>query len=81
MKKQELVHCHEFLTVVRDEYERRTGDVLDCEEYDRLGIRPTSFARPKADHEEAILALATELTGAMTADRPPDPNGERIEQS
>ncbi|MFB6079896.1 MAG: UPF0058 family protein [Haloferacaceae archaeon] len=64
MKKQELVHLHALLAEVRAAYEDRTGRPLEPDEYDRLGVRPTSIHRSKDDHEAAVVLLASALADA-----------------
>jgi hypothetical protein len=66
MRKQELVHVHGLLAVVRVEYERRTDHDVECGEYDRLGIQPTSIHQSKDAHREAVSALAVALAANMT---------------
>jgi len=66
MRKIELVCLHELLLLVRYEYERRLGHAIECNEYDRLDIRPIAITQPKAKHDEAVRALASDLAMAVT---------------
>ncbi|MXR39866.1 hypothetical protein GRX01_00620 [Halobaculum sp. WSA2] len=67
MRKIELVHLHELLLLVRDEYERQRGHAIDCEEYDQLETHPHAIAQVKEKHNEAIRTLAYDLTTDSTA--------------
>lgn len=63
MKKQELIHLHGLLAEVMKHYQGHSSGNLDIEEYDTLGIRPTSIHKSKTDHKAAVFALASCLTG------------------
>ena len=65
MRKQELVYVHGLLVCIRDFYEERTGEAIHTEEYDDMGIRPTSIHRGKADQEAAVFALSAALAEQM----------------
>ncbi|MFC6904473.1 UPF0058 family protein [Halalkalicoccus tibetensis] len=61
MKKQELIHLHGLLAEVSNHYEQNAGEP-DFEEYDSLGVRPTSIHKSKTDHKAAVFAIATGIT-------------------
>jgi len=65
MKKQEVIYLHGLLAEVGNYYEETTPADLDLDEYDSLGVRPTSIRKSKADHKTAVFALADGLTGAF----------------
>ena len=65
MKKQELIHLHGLLAQVQTHYEKETGDEVDHDEYDELGVQPTSIHKSKTDHKAAVFALATGITSEM----------------
>ncbi|MFC7134883.1 MULTISPECIES: UPF0058 family protein [Salinibaculum] len=66
MRKKEFVYLHELFSVVRTEYERQLGHSIDCAEYERLEVRPSSFNQSKTKHKEAVCALASDLSTAIT---------------
>jgi len=66
MKKQELIHLHGLLAEVSSHVEARNETELSLEEYESLGVRPTSIHKSKTDHKEAVFELAGGITGAMT---------------
>lgn len=68
MKKQELCHVHGLLDWVLDRFEEAGLDV-DTEEYQELGVKPTSIHKSKVDQKEAVLALAASLADAAEASR------------
>jgi len=72
MRKIELVHLHELLSLVRDEYEQQLGHAIDCEEYDQLETHPYSIAQVKENHNEAIRTLACDLTTDFAEQSSPD---------
>jgi hypothetical protein len=65
MKKDELVHLHSLLTVVRAEYERR-GVVSSSAfgSYEELGVSPMAVYGSKSEHARAVQALASTLAAA-----------------
>lgn len=67
MKKQELIHLHGLLAEVSNHYQMQNGGELDVDDYDSLGIRPTSIHKSKTDHKAAVFALASCLTGDIEA--------------
>jgi len=69
MKKQELIHLHGLLAEVGDFYEKRTGSEIDFEEYNSMGVRPTSIHCSKTDHKAAVFALSGGITEAI-AEKP-----------
>ncbi|WP_458210664.1 UPF0058 family protein [Haladaptatus sp. NG-SE-30] len=68
MKKQELIHLHGLLAEVRNRYERRSSDPVNCADYEATGVRPTSIHRSKTDHRDAVFKLAGSLTDAMAVE-------------
>lgn len=67
MKKQELIHLHGLLAEVSNHYEQNAGSP-DLEEYESLGVRPTSIHRSKTDHKAAVFSLASGITGDIDAE-------------
>ena len=65
MKKQELIHLHGLLAEVGNYYERSTARELDLDDYESMGVRPTSIHKSKTDHKAAVFALADGITGTM----------------
>ncbi|WP_121821469.1 MULTISPECIES: UPF0058 family protein [Halostella] len=65
MKKQELIHLHGLLAEISNHYEERNGVPVDLDEYESLGVRPTSIHKSKTDHKAAVFALATGITSEM----------------
>ena len=65
MKKQELIHLHGLLAEVHDHYEKAAGTQVTAEEYETLGVRPTSIHKSKTDHKAAVFALAGGITDEM----------------
>jgi Predicted metal-binding protein len=70
MKKQELIHLHGLLSEVQSQYDRWSME-LDLEEYEELGVKPTSIHKSKTDHKAAVFALADGITGADPAESEP----------
>ena len=71
MKKQELIHLHGLLAEVCNHYEQRTDEEVTREQYEALGVQPTSIHKSKTEHKEAVFALAEGITGEMYADEKP----------
>jgi len=65
MKKQELIHLHGLLAEVSNQYEAWTGDEPNLDDYDSLGVRPTSIHKSKTDHKAAVFAIAEGITSEM----------------
>jgi hypothetical protein len=65
MKKQELIHLHGLLAEAGNYYEQRENDDIPLDEYEDLGVRPTSIHKSKTDHKAAVFALAGGITSAM----------------
>jgi hypothetical protein len=65
MKKQELIHLHGLLAQVQNHYEEETGNTVDHDEYDTLGVQPTAIHKSKTDHKAAVFALAKGITSEM----------------
>ncbi|ELZ02569.1 MULTISPECIES: UPF0058 family protein [Natrialba] len=68
MKKQELIHLHGLLAEVSNQCAEWDNCQIDLEEYDSLGIRPTSIHKSKTDHKAAVFALAGGITMNMRED-------------
>ncbi|WP_332899389.1 MULTISPECIES: UPF0058 family protein [unclassified Haladaptatus] len=66
MKKQELIHLHGLLSEVCNHYEAEYEITIEHEEYEALGVRPTSIHKSKTDHKAAVFALADGITAEMT---------------
>ncbi|MDS0478472.1 UPF0058 family protein [Natrinema sp. 1APR25-10V2] len=65
MKKQELIHLHGLLAEVSNQCAAWEDCQIDLEEYESLGIRPTSIHKSKTDHKAAVFALAGGITTNM----------------
>ena len=65
MKKQELIHLHGLLAEVGNHFEKRDGEQITLDEYDSLGVRPTSIHKSKTDHKAAVFALSEAITSGM----------------
>lgn len=65
MKKQELIHLHGLLAEVCTHYEEYSGTDVTRDQYQHLGVQPTSIHKSKTEHKEAVFALAAGITGAM----------------
>ncbi|QFU84062.1 UPF0058 family protein [Natronorubrum aibiense] len=68
MKKQELIHLHGLLAEVSNQCAAWDDCQIDLEEYESLGIRPTSIHKSKTDHKAAVFALAGGITMNMRED-------------
>ncbi|MCO8245112.1 MULTISPECIES: UPF0058 family protein [unclassified Haladaptatus] len=66
MKKQELIHLHGLLAEVGNHFEKRDGEQISLDEYDSLGVRPTSIHKSKTDHKAAVFALSEAITSGMS---------------
>ena len=60
MKKEELVHLHMLLVLLKKYCEEQS---LDCDfsRYYEMKISPIQVHRSKEEHKQAVLVLATEL--------------------
>ena len=65
MKKQELIHLHGLLAEVSTHCGNWENVSICLEEYESLGIRPTSIHKSKTDHKAAVFALAGGITESM----------------
>ena len=65
MKKQELIHLHGLLAEVSSQCARWDDCEISLDEYDSLGVRPTSIHKSKTDHKAAVFALAGGITTNM----------------
>ena len=68
MKKQELIHLHGLLAEVSNHYEAQHDDRIELDEYESLGIRPTSIHKSKTDHKAAVFALGNGITSAISSE-------------
>ena len=68
MKKQELIHLHGLLAEVSNQCAAWDNCQINLEEYESLGIRPTSIHKSKTDHKAAVFALAGGITMNMRED-------------
>lgn len=78
MKKQELIHLHGLLAEVRDQCEEWEGEEFDLNDYQTLGVRPTSIHRSKTDHKQAVFELASGITSSVDD---PDSDAEQVATS
>jgi len=60
MKKEELVHLHMLLVLLKKYCEEQD---LDCDfsRYNEMEISPIQVYRRKEEHKQAVFLLATEL--------------------
>lgn len=66
MRKQEIVHVHRLLgEIAQFLVDQGTVSAKVWNEYEALGINPTSIHAQKSDHEEAVLLLATTLRATL----------------
>ncbi|WP_255167761.1 UPF0058 family protein [Natrononativus amylolyticus] len=65
MKKQELIHLHGLLAEVSNQCAEWNDCRINLDEYESLGIRPTSIHKSKTDHKAAVFALAGGITHDM----------------
>jgi hypothetical protein len=63
MKKQELIHLHGLLAEVGEYCEVPRGETF--QQYEEMGVRPTSIHKSKTDHKEAVFALAESITDEL----------------
>ena len=66
MKKQELIHLHGLLAEVGNYYEEEHSTEVNLDDYESLGVRPTSIHKSKTDHKAAVFAMAKAITSEMT---------------
>lgn len=65
MRKDELVHLHSLLAVLRAEYERRgVAPPSAFAAYEDLDVSPLAVYGSKEEHERAVQALASALAAA-----------------
>ncbi len=48
-------HLNGLLAQVQNHYEAESGTEVDHDEYEELGVKPTSIHKSKADHKAAVL--------------------------
>jgi hypothetical protein len=68
MKKQELIHIHGLLAQVQNQCEEWEDESFAMEEYEDLGVRPTSIHKSKTDHKAAVFKLAKGITTGIDAE-------------
>lgn len=68
MKKQELIHIHGLLAQVQNQCEEWEDDTFAMEEYEDLGVRPTSIHKSKTDHKAAVFKLAKGITKGIESE-------------
>lgn len=76
MRKDELVHLHSLLTVLRAEYERREVSPEAFADYDELDVSPMAVYGSKAEHAAAVQALASALASVSDAGSGDSPESE-----
>ncbi|PYZ02799.1 metal-binding protein [Halogeometricum sp. wsp3] len=54
MKKQELIHLHGLLAQVQNHYEAESGTEVDHDEYEELGVKPTSIHLSWSPHRRCF---------------------------
>ncbi|PSQ29396.1 metal-binding protein [Halobacteriales archaeon QS_9_68_17] len=62
MRKNELVHLHSLLRLLRERY----ADDGAFAEYDALSINPTHAHRSKGAHKDAVLSLSAQLADELS---------------
>lgn len=68
MRKNELLHVHGLLSELVD-FCGEDGDLdIDLEAYHETETRPTSISHAKAEHEDAVFALADATVAAVRED-------------
>ena len=67
MKKQELIHLHGLLAEVSKHYVQSGGQIT-LDQYETLGVRPTSIHKSKTDHKAAVFALANCITSEFSSE-------------
>lgn len=72
MKKQELIHLHGLLAEVSKHY-AEAGGRLSMDDYETLGVRPTSIHKSKTDHKAAVFALASCITEELETETAKEP--------
>lgn len=68
MQKNELVHLHSLLSLLREHFEEE--ELIDpdaFEEYESLGVSPSQAYKRKGDHRRALLALSEILADELAA--------------
>jgi hypothetical protein len=68
MKKNELLHVHGLLSEVAGFCSEGGNLDIDLEAYHETETRPTSISHAKAEHEDAVFALAEAITAAIRDD-------------
>jgi hypothetical protein len=76
MRKDELMYLHQLLaTVKRDLDERGVTSSTAADAYADVSVSPVAAYAQKGDHEAAVMALASDLSAAVSdesADRDAD---------
>ena len=72
MRKDELVHLHNLLALVRQEFaERDDAPPGTFADYDALGVSPMAVYGSKTDHQRAVQELARALATAAEPESEP----------
>jgi hypothetical protein len=75
MRKDELLHLHQLLACVKQEYERRGDDEFPA--YEDIETLPVAAFASKGGHKRAALALAADLADQSTTGTADAPDGDR----
>lgn len=68
MRKQELLHVHQLLALLREELAAREPVPEDAfAAYDDFGVSPFAFDHAKEDHEAAIALLVDGFDAVFAA--------------
>jgi hypothetical protein len=65
MRKNELVHLHSLLRLLRERYADDADDAAFAE-YDALSINPTHAHRSKGAHKDGVLSLSAQLADELS---------------
>lgn len=72
MRKQELVHLHALCSLIRSHVEARADPPPGTfDDYEELGVAPTTIYRQKRAHRRAVLQLLDDVTSAIPAEELP----------
>lgn len=76
MRKQELLHLHELLFLVREDLIERGVAPRDAfAAYEENGVGPSAFNLGKAEHERAIRLLRAGIVRSIAAAEPAERDG------
>jgi len=66
MRKDELMYLHQLLATVKGDLEERgVISPSEADAYADVSVSPVAAYAQKGDHEAAVMALATDLAGAL----------------